>query len=216
MGSFYVGLRHRVPIIASIIHLCSQGYGSWWCICVHASSLRLSLITVQRDTTCHWNVSLWEVHRFRTGCNRWPVTRHSTLGLIETGTSGLCLDAPKERSVPSRRLPKSEGMSGSRCPGVRSRQGITDQETVLQFSILYPHGLVSSPTSAKRNWWMLRLSRSLSRFETQDIKTQPQFNHYKEKLSLWRYEFKTVRDVVHCPFKPLRLEGGMVLLRLLV
>jgi len=24
---------------------------------------------------------------------------------------------------------------------------------------------------------MLRLSRSLSRFETQDIKTQPQFNH---------------------------------------
>jgi len=25
---------------------------------------------------------------------------------------------------------------------------------------------------------MLRLSRSLSRFETQDIKTQPQFNHY--------------------------------------
>ena len=26
--------------------------------------------------------------------------------------------------------------------------------------------------------WMLRLFRSLSRFETQDIKTQPQFNHY--------------------------------------
>jgi hypothetical protein len=25
--------------------------------------------------------------------------------------------------------------------------------------------------------WMLRLSRSLSRFETQDIMTQPQFNH---------------------------------------
>ena len=25
---------------------------------------------------------------------------------------------------------------------------------------------------------VLRLSRSLSRFETQDIKTQPQFNHY--------------------------------------
>ena len=26
---------------------------------------------------------------------------------------------------------------------------------------------------------MLRLSRSLSRFETQDIMTQPQFNHYE-------------------------------------
>ena len=26
--------------------------------------------------------------------------------------------------------------------------------------------------------WLQRLSRSLSRFETQDIKTQPQFNHY--------------------------------------
>ena len=26
--------------------------------------------------------------------------------------------------------------------------------------------------------WLLRLSRSLSQFETQDIKTQPQFNHY--------------------------------------
>jgi len=31
--------------------------------------------------------------------------------------------------------------------------------------------------------WMLRLSRSLSRFETQDIMTQPQFNHYKGKIS---------------------------------
>ena len=30
----------------------------------------------------------------------------------------------------------------------------------------------------KMNVWMLRLFRSLSRFETQDIKTQPQFNHY--------------------------------------
>ena len=29
---------------------------------------------------------------------------------------------------------------------------------------------------------MQRLSRSLSRFETQDIKTQPQFNHYLESL----------------------------------
>ena len=28
-------------------------------------------------------------------------------------------------------------------------------------------------------WWMLRLSRSLSRFETQDIMTQPLFNHWK-------------------------------------
>ena len=26
--------------------------------------------------------------------------------------------------------------------------------------------------------WMQRLSRSLSRLETQDIKTQPQINHY--------------------------------------
>ena len=30
---------------------------------------------------------------------------------------------------------------------------------------------------------MLRLFRSLSRFETQDIKTQPQFNHYLIKKS---------------------------------
>jgi len=32
-------------------------------------------------------------------------------------------------------------------------------------------------------WLMLRLTRSLSRLETQDIKTQPQFNHYKGKIS---------------------------------
>ena len=30
----------------------------------------------------------------------------------------------------------------------------------------------------RKEVWMLRLFRSLSRFETQDIKTQPQFNHY--------------------------------------
>ena len=29
--------------------------------------------------------------------------------------------------------------------------------------------------------WLLRLSRSLSQFETQDIKTQPQFNHYIQR-----------------------------------
>ena len=31
---------------------------------------------------------------------------------------------------------------------------------------------------AKKGKGMQRLSRSLSQFETQDIKTQPQFNHY--------------------------------------
>ena len=32
--------------------------------------------------------------------------------------------------------------------------------------------------------WMQRLSRSLSRLETQDIKTQPQINHYLKALDL--------------------------------
>ena len=36
---------------------------------------------------------------------------------------------------------------------------------------------------------MLRLSRSLSRFETQDIMTQPQFNHYKVEILFSRQHF---------------------------
>ena len=37
--------------------------------------------------------------------------------------------------------------------------------------------------------WMQRLSRSLIRFETQDIKTQPLFNHFLSLLSLSFYIF---------------------------
>jgi hypothetical protein len=33
--------------------------------------------------------------------------------------------------------------------------------------------------------WMQRLSRSLSRLETQDIKTQPQINHYLNIGLIW-------------------------------
>ena len=41
-----------------------------------------------------------------------------------------------------------------------------------------------STRKRNHNVWMLRLFRSLSRFETQDIKTQPQFNHYLSFRSL--------------------------------
>ena len=53
--------------------------------------------------------------------------------------------------------------------------GWPDSHSGVWRLIAAAHGLVSS------FGWLLRLSRSLSQFETQDIKTQPQFNHYIQR-----------------------------------
>ena len=76
----------------------------------------------------------------------------------------------------------------------------------------YAHNLVSSSTFmwVNEGWtqdyagmddnrctfiWMLRLSRSPCQFETQDIKTQPHFNHY---LGHHNSGWVDIRDTIFC------------------
>ena len=60
---------------------------------------------------------------------------------------------------------------------------------------------------------MLRLFRSLSRFETQDIKTQPQFNHYLIPY-VWGWDYVLIGAFLAAAINKLQSErkdgGGKV------